>query len=76
MEIIQGPIIAKPENVLYSKAAIALHNFLCTTEPGLYCPPGYVDGEDGSGNVIESRWRNDNETCTSMQPVAWTGSNR
>ena len=34
------------------------------------CPPGYINGEDGSGNIIEGRWRRDDEACTSMQPVA------
>ena len=75
--LFRRPIIAKPENVVrYSKAAIALHNYLRTTESGLYCPPGYIDGEDGSGNIIEGRWKRDDEACTSMQPVARTGSNR
>ena len=36
----------------------------------------YVDGEDGSGNIIEGRWRRDNEARTTMQPVTRTGSNR
>ena len=69
--LFRQPIIAKLENVVrYSKAAIALHNYLRTTEYGLYCPPGYIDGEDGSGNIIEGRWRRDDEACPSMQPFA------
>lgn len=66
----------KPYNViLYSKAAIALHNSLHTTESGVYCPSGFIDGEDGSGNIIEGEWRRD-EACISMQRASRTGSNR
>ena len=44
------PIIADPNNVvLYMKVAIALHNYLRTDEVSMYCPPGFMDGEDGSG---------------------------
>ena len=42
----------------------------------MYCPPGYVDGEDGSGNVVLGHWRNDQEESSSMHPVSRTGSNR
>ena len=38
--------------VVYTKAAIALHNFLRTTESSVYCPPGFIDGENGGGNVV------------------------
>ena len=48
------PIIADPSNiVLFTKAAIALHNFLRTTESTVYCPAGFIDAEDGAGNLIE-----------------------
>ena len=33
-----------------------------------------IDGEDGLGNIIEGQWRRDDDTCTSMQPVAQTGN--
>ena len=62
--------------VSFSKAAICLHNFLRTSESAVYCPPGYVDGEDGSGNVVLGHWRNDQEESSGMHPVSRTGSNR
>ena len=52
--IFRRPIIASPENaVILTKAAIALHNFLQTTESAVYCLPGYTDAEDGAGNVVD-----------------------
>ena len=52
------PIIAEPSNVVaFTKAAIALHNYLRTGESSVYCPFGFVDWEDGSGNVINRSWR-------------------
>ena len=50
----------------YTRAAIALNNFLRTTESSVYCPPGFVDREDGLGNVIRD-WRDE---------VPRVGSNR
>ena len=55
--IFRRPIIAKPDNVVvYTKASIALHNFLRTTESSVYCPPGFIDSEDADGNVICGSW--------------------
>ena len=55
--IFRWPIIANPDNVvLYTKAAIALHNFLRTTESSIYYPVGFIDAEDGTGNVINGAW--------------------
>ena len=52
-QIFRRPIIANPDNVLvYTKATIALHNYLRTKELSVYCPPGFIDGEDGDGNVL------------------------
>ena len=42
---------------MFTKATIALHNDLRTTESNVYCPPGFIDGEDGSGNYIPGGWR-------------------
>ena len=41
----------------------------------MYCPPGFVDGEDGEGNVVLGNWRND-ESSTSLTSVSMTSSNR
>ena len=56
--LFRRPIVSQPERVVtYTKAAIALHNYLRTTESSAYCPPGFTDGEDGERNVIEGAWR-------------------
>ena len=42
----------------------------------MYCPPGFMDGEDGSGNHIDGGWRQDEESNSGMQSISPTGSNR
>ena len=70
------PIIADLNRaVLYSQAAIALHNYLRTTESSVYCPAGFLDGEDEAGNAISGRWRADEEQCSGLQPLGQGGSN-
>ena len=74
--LFRRPIIAHPEKVqLYVQAAVALHNFLRTTESSVYCPPDFIDTEDGSGNPIDGGWRHDDEANTGMQSVSQAGSN-
>ena len=74
--LFRRPIIASPQRVrLYVQAAVALHNFLRTTESGVYCPPGFIDGEDGSGNLIDGGWRQDEETNSGMKSISQAGSN-
>lgn len=52
--IFRNTIIALPERVEnYTKAAIELHNYLQSTESSTYCPPGFVDGEDGAKNIVK-----------------------
>ena len=41
----------------------------------MYCPPGFVDSEDGCSNVVDGRWRSD-EDSMGMQSISHTGSNR
>ena len=54
------PIVAEPDNVVkFTKAAMALHNYLRTEEGAIYCPSGYVDEEDGRGNIVPGAWRSD-----------------
>ena len=62
--------------VLYSQAAIALHNYLRTAESSVYCPPGFIDGEDGAGNIFDGGWRGDEDPCGGLVSVAHAGSNR
>ena len=57
------------------QSCCCLVNFLLTTEVKC-CPPGFVDGEDRTGNVIDGTWRADGDTCTGMESVGQTGSNR
>ena len=52
--------------VIYSKA---LHNYLQTSESAAYCPPGYIDGEDGAGNTIDGGWRTDQDPCSGLEPL-------
>lgn len=74
--IFRRPIIAEPERaIIYTKAAIALHNFLRTTESSIYCPPGFIDSEDGMGNIVAGSWRDEVQT-TGLDPVPRVGSNR
>ena len=39
-----------------TKAAICLHNFLRQTNSALYCPTGFVDSVDGSGDITSGEW--------------------
>ena len=70
-------MIAEPcRAITYTKAALVLHNYLRTLESSVYCPPGFTDGEDGSGNPIEGGWRCDEDSITEMEPASHIGSNR
>ena len=65
--LFRRPIIANPKRViLYVQASVALHNFLRTTQSSVYCPPGFIDVEDGSGNPIDGRLRQDDEANTGL----------
>ena len=61
--------------ITFAKAAIALHNYLRTEESSIYCPTGYTDAEDGSGNVIPGSWRNE-EPATGILPFGNVSGNR
>ena len=75
--IFRRPIVAAPDNVvIFTKAAIALHNFLRTTESTVYCPPGYIDAEDGLGNVIDGDWRREVSNDSGLTRIRQVGGNR
>lgn len=38
-------------------AAIALHNYLRQTDNATYCPYGFIDSQDSSGNLKLGEWR-------------------
>ena len=74
--IFRRPIIAEPGRaIIYTKAAIALHNYLRTTESSSYCPPGFIDSEDGVGNVVPGSWRDEGQS-TGLDTISQVGSNR
>ena len=75
--IFRRPIIADPSKVVaYTKATIALHNFLRTTESSVYCPPGFIDGEDGAGNIIAGSWRTETDSHGALNSLGQVGGNR
>ena len=75
--IFRRPIIATPDHVvLFTKASIALHNYLRTTESSVYCPRGFTDGEDGAGNILEGAWRSETSNDDGLQRVGQMGGNR
>jgi hypothetical protein len=39
------------------KAMCVLHNYLRKTEDPTYCPPGFADSVDPSGNITNGFWR-------------------
>ena len=50
------------------------HNYLRSTESQLYCPPRYIDGEDGGGNFIGGAWREE-PSPSGLEPLRSMGSN-
>ena len=75
--IFRRPIIATPDHVvLFTKAAIALHNFLRTNESSVYCPPGFINSEDGAGNLLEGNWRREASDSTGLHRIRHVGGNR
>ena len=73
--IVQRLIIAEPDNVItYRKVAIALHNYLRTEESCVYCPAGFIDSEDGDGNVVSGDWREEGSSGA-LAPIGPAGSN-
>ena len=73
--IFRRPIIATPDHAIaYTKAAIALHNYLRVTESSVYCPPGFVDTESSDGYVVSGRWREDS-MAQGLEQVCSFGSN-
>ena len=53
--IFKLPINATPDHVV--KASVVPHNFLRVHESSVCCPPGFIDSEDGEGNVVSGEWR-------------------
>lgn len=63
--IFRSPILASVETVVkITQAAICLHNYLKQTENAMYCPTGFVDSFDSSGNIVPGEWRSIVSSCT------------
>ena len=57
-QIFGRPIRASVQTVeAITKAAVCLHNYLRQTNSAGYCPTGFVDAEDASGNIRPGEWR-------------------
>ena len=52
-----------------------MHNYLRVTEFSTYCPPGFVNGEDGTGNIMQGSWRDDS-ACNGLTSLGQVGGNR
>ena len=56
--IFRRAIQAKVETVQkIVQATVALNNYLRQTDTASYCPAGFVDSFDGSGNILPGEWR-------------------
>ena len=56
--IFSHPIQASVETAeAITKAAICLHNFLRLANSAVYCPEGFVDSTDSSGNIKPREWQ-------------------
>ena len=75
--IFRRPILATPQHVTtFTKAAVALHNFLRTYESSTYCPPGFTDSEDGSGQIVQGNWRQDVPDGDGLRAIGQVAGNR
>ena len=59
----------------FTKASIALHNFLQVTELSAYWPAGFLDAEDRNGNVVEGTWREE-PAAQGLEHIRHMGSNQ
>lgn len=62
--ILRKAIIASLDTIeSITKATVVLHNLIMSDQysSANYCPPDYVDKEDGNGDIIPGQWRSDPE---------------
>ena len=56
--IFKGPIHGSVETVeVIIQSTVCLHNYLRQTATSLYCPSGFVDSFDNTGNIKPGEWR-------------------
>ncbi|XP_064475663.1 uncharacterized protein LOC135389557 [Ornithodoros turicata] len=78
--IYRQPINASLETVnAIVHATVCLHNYLSMSDRAqghhAYCPPGYSDYEDVSGNVHPGQWRQSVSDNEALRHIPRTGSN-
>ena len=42
----------------------------------MYCPPGFVDGEDSASNLINGSWRGEDDPCAGLASLGQVSENR
>lgn len=72
--VFKTEIACKRSNVkLITRAAVALHNFMLTTNPSTYCPPSYVDKIEKaslvSGVKKKGEWTTTENCMYNLRPV-------
>eukprot|EP00794_Sanderia_malayensis_P001157 gene1157-525_t len=66
-----GPIRASRKNVeAYILATICLHNYLRQTDNAVYCPTGFVDSENFSGEIMPGEFRKIVEGGSDLQTIS------
>lgn len=58
------------ENIV--KAAVCLHNYLKQTSSAAYCPTGFIDSEDSTGQIQPGEWRRivaEDNTCGGLRAL-------
>ena len=55
--VFRSPIQASVETIVQiTQTGVCLHNYLRPTEPAIYCPTGFVDSFESSGNILLGEW--------------------
>ena len=68
--IFYTPTRGKVENVeKYVLAYLTLHNYLRLTDTASYCPFGFIDSYDSTGNLKEGEWRELATRSKGMLPI-------
>lgn len=68
--IFHTPIRAKIENAeKFTLSCLSLHNYLRLTDNAMYCPGGFTDSYDKTGNMKEGEWRSMAKTCAGLEPI-------